>query len=56
MRAFTSKMGVHFYEGGRKFTKLLFTKSGFSVKKVEVCEEEGFRFKAIKVPEEEYSS
>ncbi|NGX53033.1 MAG: tRNA (cmo5U34)-methyltransferase [Candidatus Anoxychlamydiales bacterium] len=56
MRIFMGKMGAHFYEGGKKFTEQLLTKSGFSVEKLEAREEGGFRFKAVKVSTEEESS
>lgn len=44
------KLGAHFYEGGEKFVKQFITESGFLLKKIEECKEQGlFRFKAEKI-------
>lgn len=52
-RTFMGKLGVHFYEGGRKFIEQLLTHSGFLVEKLEAHEQGGFRFKALKVSTKE---
>ena len=48
MIEFSTKLGVHFYDGGLEFTKQLLENSGFEIKQLRVREEGGISFVARK--------